>query len=65
MRGRGLSQLESVRVVDRYEGPGVSEGRIKTTVRLMFRSAERTLEQEEVNREVQRLAGELAARFEG
>ena len=63
VRGRGLRDLESVRIVDRYEGRGVPEGQVKTTIRLTFRSALRTLEQEEVNREVQRLAGELAARL--
>jgi phenylalanyl-tRNA synthetase beta chain len=59
VRGSRLSHLESVRLVDRYEGAGVPEGRVKTTIRLTFRSAERTLGQEEVNREVQRLRGSL------
>ena len=55
--------LESVRVVDRYEGPGVPQGQVKTTIRLVFRSAERTLEQEKVNAEVRRLGDELKSRF--
>jgi phenylalanyl-tRNA synthetase beta subunit len=38
-----------VRVVDRYEGGNVAEGQVKTTIRLRFRCADRTLEQEEVN----------------
>jgi phenylalanyl-tRNA synthetase beta chain len=59
VRGSGLTQLESVAIVDRYEGPGVPDGQVKTTIRLTFRSAERTLEQEEVNREVARLAAAL------
>jgi phenylalanyl-tRNA synthetase beta chain len=58
---RELQDLDSVRVLDRYEGPGVEAGRVKTTIRLTFRSLERTLEQEEVNREVQRLARDLVA----
>jgi phenylalanyl-tRNA synthetase beta chain len=60
VRGQGLANLESLRLLDRYEGPGVGEGRIKTTIRLAFRAADRTLEQEEVNGQVRRLAGALA-----
>jgi phenylalanyl-tRNA synthetase beta chain len=59
-----LKDLESLRCLDRYEGPGVGEGRVRTTIRLTFRSAERTLSQEEVNREVRRLAEELTRRLE-
>ncbi len=51
-----LGNLDSLRVVDRYEGRGVPEEHVKTTIRLTFRSAERTLSQEEVNREVGRMA---------
>ena len=60
VRGSGLAHLESVRIVDRYEGRGVPDGQVKATIRLTFRSAERTLEQEEVNREVAKLARGLA-----
>jgi phenylalanyl-tRNA synthetase beta chain len=63
VRAANPADLESVRVVDRYEGPGVPEGRVKTTIRLLFRSPERTLEQEKVNREVRRLADELTHRL--
>jgi phenylalanyl-tRNA synthetase beta subunit len=49
--------------VDRYEGPGVPEGRVKTTIRLLFRSPERTLEQERVNAEVRRVGDELKSRL--
>ena len=59
VRGAGLAHLESVHVADRYAGKGVPEGRVKTTVRLAFRSPERTLSQEEVNKEIQRLRGAL------
>ena len=62
VRGLGLAHLESVSCHDRYEGAGVPPGSVKTTVRLTFRSTSRTLEQEEVNREVRRLAEALAAR---
>lgn len=62
-RGLSLADLESLKILDRYEGPGVAEGEVKTTVRLTFRSPERTLEQEEVNRERDRLANALHERF--
>jgi phenylalanyl-tRNA synthetase beta chain len=58
-----LADLESVRVLDRYEGAGVPQGRVKTTIRLVFRSPERTLEQEKVNSEVRRLGDELKSRL--
>ena len=57
-----LQDLESLSCHDRYEGPGVQPGQIKTTIRMRFRSPERTLSQEEVNREVQRLAEALRSR---
>jgi phenylalanyl-tRNA synthetase beta chain len=63
VRGRRLENLESVRCVDRYEGPGVPQERVKTTVRLTFRSPDRTLSQEEINRQVKSLAAELAKRL--
>ncbi len=62
VEGRRLENLESLRCLDRYEGGGVSPGHVKTTIRLTFRSAQRTLAQEEVNRQVQRLAEELSSR---
>jgi phenylalanyl-tRNA synthetase beta chain len=62
VRGLKLAHLESLRCLDRYEGPGVPAGKVKTTLRMTFRSRERTLAQEEVNREVERLARELRSR---
>jgi phenylalanyl-tRNA synthetase beta chain len=59
VRSRGLAHLEAVRVVDRYEGGKVAEGEVKTTIRLTFRRADRTLEQEEVNEQVRLLAAAL------
>jgi phenylalanyl-tRNA synthetase beta chain len=59
----GLANLESLRLFDRYAGPGVAEGQVKTTVRLTFRSVERTLEQDEVNAERDRLASALREKF--
>ena len=59
VRSLGLSDLEAVRCLDRYEGGAVAPGQVKTTIRLTFRSRERTLAQEEVNRQVQGLADAL------
>jgi phenylalanyl-tRNA synthetase beta chain len=64
VRNLGLADLESLRCADRYEGAGVPPGSVKTTIRLTFRSAERTLSQDEVNREMRRLAEELGRRLE-
>jgi len=58
-----LAHLESARPADRYEGAGVAGGRVKTTIRLVFRAADRTLEQEEVNAEVKRLGDALSSRL--
>ncbi len=46
------ANLDAIRVVDRYEGAAVGPGCVKSTIRLTFRSSERTLAQEEINREV-------------
>jgi phenylalanyl-tRNA synthetase beta chain len=63
VRGANLVDLESFRLLDRYQGEGVLEGAVKTTIRLVFRSPDRTLEQEGVNRAVERLARDLESRF--
>jgi phenylalanyl-tRNA synthetase beta chain len=62
-RSLDLANLESVKLVDRYEGRGVGPEEVKTTLRLTFRSADRTLAQEEVNRERDRLAAALTEKF--
>lgn len=58
-----LANLESLKLLDRYEGPAVAKGQVKTTIRLTFRSFERTLEQAEINRERDRLAAALAEKL--
>lgn len=63
IRAEDLAHLDALRVTDRWDGPGVPEGRTKTTVRLTFRSGDRTLSQEEVNGERDRLAAALRKRF--
>jgi phenylalanyl-tRNA synthetase beta chain len=63
IRGQNLAALETFGVADRWEGPALGPDRTKTTVRLTFRSAERTLSQEEVNAERDRLVGALKEEF--
>jgi phenylalanyl-tRNA synthetase beta chain len=63
VRELDLANLESLRIADRYEGPEVAKGQVKTTIRLTFRSSERTLEQAEINRERDRLAAALAEKL--
>jgi len=60
---QGLSGLEEFRVTDRWEGANVARDRTKTTLRLTFRSADRTLSQEEVNRERDRLVEALRSKY--
>ena len=50
VRKAGSDLLEDVRVFDLYEGEQVGEGKKSIALRLSFRSAERTLSEEEVNR---------------
>ncbi|MEP6801289.1 MAG: phenylalanine--tRNA ligase subunit beta [Acidobacteriota bacterium] len=63
VRDRALADLESFRVADRYEGASVPGDRTKTTLRLTFRSAHKTLTSHEVNGERDRLAAALQERF--
>jgi hypothetical protein len=48
-----------VDAVARYQGPGVAEGTVKTTLRFRFRSSERSLSREELSL----WRDEAAARF--
>ncbi len=59
VRAQRLADLESLRLLDRYERQGLGEGMVKTTLRLTFRALDRTLEQDDVNREIARLATAL------
>ena len=49
VRGAGGKLLEDVFVFDLYEGTQVGEGKKSIALRLSFRSAERTLSEDEVN----------------
>jgi phenylalanyl-tRNA synthetase beta chain len=48
IRGVAPASLASIREFDRYQGKGVPEGRVSLSLRLTFRSAERTLTDAEV-----------------
>jgi phenylalanyl-tRNA synthetase beta chain len=58
-----LAELESRRYANRFAGAGVPEGRVKSTISLRFRSAGRTLSQDEVNRERDRFLEVLQRKF--
>ena len=51
--------LESVAVIDEYRGKGLPEGTRSIAVRLVFRSAERTLTDTEVEQSLTRLRTSL------
>ena len=62
IRESAPATLESVFEFDRYQGRGVPEGGCSVSVRLTFRSAERTLTDAEVQTAVDALVSALAAR---
>jgi phenylalanyl-tRNA synthetase beta chain len=55
--------LEDVRPVVQYEGEGVAAGELKTTLRLVYRLADRSLTQDEVNQAHFALMEELSRRL--
>jgi phenylalanyl-tRNA synthetase beta chain len=56
-------ELASFRLVDRYRGSGVPPGAVATTLRFVYQSQDRSLEQEEVNAWHQALAADLERRY--
>ena len=52
--------VERVEVFDVYEGAGLAQGKKSLAFSLAFRSATRTLTDDEVNAVMQRLQGEIA-----
>jgi phenylalanyl-tRNA synthetase beta chain len=46
---------------DRYRGKGVPEGRVSLSVRLTFRSSDRTLTDQEVDEAMARIVSALAS----
>lgn len=55
--------LASFALKDRYQGRGVPEGAVATTVGFRYQAAERSLSQDEVNEWHARLSGELERRY--
>jgi len=50
IRGNKIKEIENVELFDLYKGPGIPEGHKSIAVRVRYRSPERTLTDEEVNR---------------
>jgi phenylalanyl-tRNA synthetase beta chain len=63
IREAGVADLQSFALKDRYQGPGVPEGAVNTTIAFHYRAADRSLTQEEVNERHRALARELEQRF--
>jgi phenylalanyl-tRNA synthetase beta chain len=65
IRETGGAHLAAAEVFDRYQGPGVPEGRQSLAFRLVFQRADRTLTDEEVSAAVDRVVRTLERRFGG
>ena len=65
IRENGGAHLASAELFDRYQGPGVPEGRQSLAFRLVFQRADRTLTDEEVSAAVDRVVRTLERRFDG
>jgi phenylalanyl-tRNA synthetase beta chain len=50
IKALNIPDLRDIQLVDFYQGPELSHGKVGLTVRLTFASPERTLTQEEVSR---------------
>jgi phenylalanyl-tRNA synthetase beta chain len=61
--GHRPADLVSWEMTVRYQGQGVPEGAVNTTVHFLYNSPERSLTQEEVNERQLALAAELQRRF--
>jgi phenylalanyl-tRNA synthetase beta chain len=57
--------LVEASVFDRYEGPGVTPGRVSVAFRVVFQCPDRTLTDAEVTRATERVVAMLADRFQG
>jgi phenylalanyl-tRNA synthetase beta chain len=58
-----IAPIESVELIDRYVGAGVPAGKVSLTFSVAYRSAERTLTQDEVDRRHAQLFDVLAREF--
>jgi phenylalanyl-tRNA synthetase beta chain len=59
IRAAGKALVESVSLVDLYRGPQVGEGKKSFAVRLVLRSADGTLTDDDVDRAIKRIEGRL------
>ena len=57
--------LTAVELFDRYEGEGVPEGQVSLAFRLTFQRPDRTLQDVEVSKRVEKVVRMLSKRFEG
>ena len=64
IREQGGKYLRDVRVFDLYSGEGVDKEHKSLAYRLYFQSQERTLQDEEVDRQIQRIADTLMRRHQ-
>ena len=63
VRSIASDDVETIELLDRYTGEGLAAGTVRTTLRLVYRKAERSLTQDEVNQAQELLRSELAARL--
>lgn len=56
--------LANFELIDRYQGPGVPEGAVNTTITFRYGASDRSLTQEEVNESHLAVSGALEARFQ-
>jgi phenylalanyl-tRNA synthetase beta chain len=59
IRGNRIKEMENVELFDLYTGEGIPVGQKSIAVRIRYRSQERTLTDEEVNRLHQRVVDNL------
>ncbi|MBI4678021.1 MAG: phenylalanine--tRNA ligase subunit beta [Elusimicrobia bacterium] len=64
IRSLRIGELDSVQLVDLYEGSGVPEGKRSLSLRLVFGRPDRTLTDAEVSSAVERILAELKNRFD-
>ena len=55
--------LASADIFDRYEGKGVPEGKVSVAFRLVFQRGDRTLQDTEVGKTIERVVAMLGQRF--
>jgi len=63
VRKAGGRLVVSVRIFDRYSGPGIASGKLSLGIRLQLQAADRTLTQEEAEKVSRAVVSALAQRF--